>query len=65
MKSQIKVIIFELLAFCISLDLGLTAEDYVYIHITYMSGCVYIYVYICIYICFKLRQLLAKYPLYS
>ena len=60
MKSQIKVIIFELLVFCISLDLG--PEDYVYIHITYMSVCIYMCVYIYV---FKLRQLLAKYPLYS
>lgn len=55
MKSQIKVIIFEVLVFCIPLVLGFT-EDYVYIHIIYMS--IYIYV-------FKYKQLLAKYPLHS
>lgn len=57
MKSQIKVIIFEVLVFCIPLVLGFT-EDYVYIHTIYMS--VYIYIYV-----FKYKQLLAKYPLHS
>ena len=62
MKSQIKVIIFEILVFCVPLVLGLTAEDYVYIHIINMSVCIYVCIYIYV---FKLRQLLEKYPLYS